>query len=354
MIFLFRSVGVAILVFFTEIIHASEIPFRDQIPPYSLTNELLILSHTIYDIDSLDSEAIPSFLTPVKYITNRFDSEVLIAVNNKAKYIVVGFQGTRSLKDVLVNFYQVAFTFYGPNESEIQEAGRVHNGQNNVLFNYGLYDAIEKDILALWTDHPGYKIHFTGHSQGGALALLSAPIFALYHPSASVTMISFGQPRCVKQEFKDWSRSIDNLSLWNVVLRDDPVPRAPKSVRGYRHAGHLIQLENEGAKLYYQFTGAEGYIGFPEDWEYKLGKLHEDHESSNYFDFFVEKSAENKNKYYAVDFERDFDNGRRLSSPFREKKIMISQKAPERRGSVISLLKHRMHSIFHYISVLVP
>lgn len=248
---------------------ADEVIFKDEIPDLDLAHELVSFSHAIYSVNSVDGP-VPTFLTPVKFFTTAFDSEVLIAKNDSAGYIVVGFQGTCSLRDALVNFYQIATTFYGPNGEEIEEAGRVHNGQNDALFNTGLYDRIEEEVVALLDENPNYSIYFTGHSQGGAYASLAAPMFAISNPSMNVTSVTFGAPRCVKQEFKDWVLEIDNLAMWTFVLRADPVPRTPKSSRGYRHVGHLIQMEDDGAILYYQVTGNEQFLGIPEDWEGKF------------------------------------------------------------------------------------
>ena len=241
--------------------------YQDEIPSLKLSNELLILSQAMHDIDSVDSLAVPSFLNPVKYLTNCFSSEVLIATNDESGYISVSFGATASLMDIIVNFYQIACTYYGPNGAEIEDAGRVHNGQNDVLFNTGLYDEIEKEVMSLYKSNQTYSVHVTGHSQGGALSVLLAPMLAKSNPNMNISAITFGQPRCVKNQFKEWSRKLTNLGLWQIVLRRDPIPRSPGSWRGYRHAGHLIQLEDNGSNLYYQHTGGDGYASVSENWE---------------------------------------------------------------------------------------
>jgi len=282
------------------------VAFQDDIPPLNISYQLLTISHAMYDIKSINSTSIPSFLTPATFIESVLDVELLIASNDKDGYIVVAFRGTTGLRDHYVNYAgQAALTNYGPKKGHIREAGTVHMGLNNAIFNTGLYDRIEVDVMDLLVFHPTYDIYFTGHSQGGAYALLSAPMLALSNPSSNITVLNFGQPRCTKQKFKDWSRAILNLAVWNFVLRNDPVPRSPKTVRGYRHSGHLIQMQDDGSTLYYLYdSGDKNYSSIPTNWEDEFGTKRYDHMSDKYIEFFETKVLPMPEQYYVSDFAR--------------------------------------------------
>lgn len=245
------------------------VAFQDEIPPLNIAYQLLTVSHAMYDINSINNPSIPSFLAPQKFIETILDVEILIASNHEDGYIVVAFRGTESSKDAFVSYGgQLALTNYGPLEAPIREAGRVQMGRNSVIFNTGLYDCIEVEVVNLLSSHPTYDVYFTGHSQGAGYAFLVAPMLALSNPSSKISVISFGQPRSCKEKFTYWSRRIPNLAIWNFVLRNDPVARIPATARGYSHAGHLIQMRDDGSTLYYLYNSSESnYAKIPKEWE---------------------------------------------------------------------------------------
>jgi triacylglycerol lipase len=87
----------------------------------------------------------------------------------------------------------------------------------------------------------------TGHSLGGALAVLAAHRFADESGASRVAGVyTFGQPRCGDQAFKeDLERGLAGR-LWRVVNNRDVVPRVPPAAMGYRHAGTLIYIDELG------------------------------------------------------------------------------------------------------------
>ncbi len=98
--------------------------------------------------------------------------------------------------------------------------------------------------LASWRRKHGKQggIWFTGHSLGGALAILAAAMARGWNlPVAGVC--TFGQPRVGNRVFAAWfQRNTGGWSLgsrtWRFVHAADPVPWLPPWLMGYRHAGN--------------------------------------------------------------------------------------------------------------------
>jgi triacylglycerol lipase len=123
------------------------------------------------------------------------------------------------------------------------------------------------DARAVWSFafprlRPGIETRVTGHSLGGALALLLAMRLRLDGlPLGHV--ITFGQPKVTTEEgvarFRD-------LPLLRVVNHDDPVPLLPwetlKSVVGgpYRHLGRELRLTDRGTFELFAEHRAERYL----------------------------------------------------------------------------------------------
>ena len=85
----------------------------------------------------------------------------------------------------------------------------------------------------------------TGHSLGGALALLCAHRLALQTvPIHSVH--TFGQPRVGDHAFAAAYDSLLGDRTYRVVNQNDVVPRLPGVLLGYQHAGHLAFLNGAG------------------------------------------------------------------------------------------------------------
>ncbi len=161
--------------------------------------------------------------------------------------IIVAFRGSetdfaerQNLIDWLNNFEAVQTLFYGT---------RVHVG-----FAQAVNAAIQQIEDWIRPRRRGKKIWFTGHSLGGALALLAGYYFEKKRYSVG-GIVNFGSPRVGGLI---WLNSINRYNLNNKIDRwinmDDPVPRLPLplqiSIPGshiWNHvgAGHYINWEKK-------------------------------------------------------------------------------------------------------------
>lgn len=94
---------------------------------------------------------------------------------------------------------------------------------------YAVFTAIERGREL----HPTYKLVVTGHSLGGALATIAAAV--LRSNGTSVDMYTYGAPKVGLQALASYLTDSTNGSNYRVTHLNDPVPRMPPSLAGYRH-----------------------------------------------------------------------------------------------------------------------
>jgi hypothetical protein len=118
---------------------------------------------------------------------------------------------------------------------------KVHSGFHNEYLRY------RDRILQYVNQQPGKDIYVTGHSLGGALAVLSGFDIAA-HTQRPVTVFTFGQPRVGGPKFRE---AYDALvpNSYRVVVDGDPVAQVPGLLLSYEHEGKLLQLDPNGSQL---------------------------------------------------------------------------------------------------------
>jgi len=196
---------------------------------------------------------------------------------------VAAFRGTQDLRNWLTDL-DCAFTRLGHL--------RVHRG---------FYEALESVRADLESEIAGthyQRLWLTGHSLGGALAMLCARAW----DAAVEGVYTFGQPRAGDASFRDAYNDRLRWRTFRVIHADDIVPRVPWLLGQYRHAGHEIFFPSPSGR---GIKGEGGWLqdcGFlskiPSDlWnaarELRLGKLAllDDHHVSRYLALFPEQSA---------------------------------------------------------------
>jgi Lipase (class 3) len=147
--------------------------------------------------------------------------------------IVVAFRGTKRLADILIDAeaerVHLPFT-----------AGSVHAGfwksVNSVAAD--LIEALRPD-----GDLPELPLFITGHSKGGAEAMLFA--YLLEHklrPARIAGVYTFDQPRIFDAGARASYNAILHAATWRIVNGGDIVPQVPFWHWGYRHAGNEVFL----------------------------------------------------------------------------------------------------------------
>jgi triacylglycerol lipase len=212
--------------------------FDPGAPDFSLTNAwwLCELSRLIYrqDADEAGSDALPPTrseilhgvgLTEMQAFCHGTNYCALVTTDSKASdpFAVLVFRGTRGFKSWPSNINSRKTSWPG--------GGFVHGGFNTG-FN-GLWQKIEPALSRI--DLP---LFFTGHSMGGALALLAASM----RPEAVV--YTFGAPKTGDAAF---ACSLESTRIYRVENKHDLITTMPPAAKtfGFRHAGVPICLKDD-------------------------------------------------------------------------------------------------------------
>ncbi|KAK2077296.1 hypothetical protein QBZ16_004930 [Prototheca wickerhamii] len=93
------------------------------------------------------------------------------------------------------------------------------------------------------TPRPPAKLFVTGHSLGGALAILAAADIRRRHPDLPMTVYTYGAPRVGNLGFvQEYLRRVPDT--WAVVNDQDPIPRIPKG--WFHNAGNCVVINGRG------------------------------------------------------------------------------------------------------------
>lgn len=266
--------------FFSRKLNAN---YADIFPEKNLVLDLMQLSNDVFYIHGHNKE---SKLTNQNYefqlwVEADFSTEFMIVKSkDDIPKIIVVFRGSEEFDDWLTNtnMLNVKSKFVNAPPSV-----KLHRGFQRALFDSGVTDqrdpldqsvvrTVEEAVLELVGDEG--EVILTGHSLGGANAHITSVYLADKFPNMKVKMINFGAPRLGNISFKTWSENtLTNLSAWRFVYRTDIIPRFIVDTFGYRHAGHLFQMNRNDAKVYYRQRGKENvYKKAPKTWYCELNE----------------------------------------------------------------------------------
>jgi hypothetical protein len=110
--------------------------------------------------------------------------------------------------------------------------GHVHQGFHRALD--AVWHPIQTALAAAQAAAPSRPLLVTGHSLGGALAVLAAS--RLTYPDFD--LITFGQPRCGDKDFANACQARFGARYTRLVNDKDIVPRVAPFTGGYRHFGN--------------------------------------------------------------------------------------------------------------------
>lgn len=165
------------------------------------------------------------------------DMKVVLGFSDAQEQIFVSFQGTNNLVNLEEDFNGSQCDFHGYSV----HCGFLHTWKN-------LATKVVECLEKLINDHPNYDITFTGHSLGGALAILAA-----YDVSQSIWLDygiyvqTFGSPRVGSKSFADAVSSNSKIvALYRNVNWYDLVPHHPLTSLGYHHAATEMWLHDGG------------------------------------------------------------------------------------------------------------
>ncbi|RKU43438.1 hypothetical protein DL546_005897 [Coniochaeta pulveracea] len=152
------------------------------------------------------------------------DIQGLIAIDPVNALIVVSFRGSHSVRNWITN---IVFNF---SDCTYTSNCQVHDGFAAAWAE--ISSSVLSGVKAARAAHPSYKIISTGHSLGGAIATLGAA--SLRQSGYAVDLYTYGSPRVGNDAFTNFVTAQPGLEV-RVTHLDDPVPRLPPLLFGYRH-----------------------------------------------------------------------------------------------------------------------
>ena len=220
----------------------------------ALASKSIHLSSAIYNItkDNQRNNQCPDCYPGFQVGTQLLGNSILtvVGVDASIKSIVVVFRGSDNIK----NFLTDARIFKNDYEKNLCKKCELHAGfykSYRKLVDKGL----EKVIAAAVKEHPEYELLFTGHSLGGAVALIAAVKFTEQHSGKAVKVYTFGQPRVGDGDYAKYADSKVS-HFFRVVHRKDLVPHKPAYLTFYRHSGYEVWYR-DGMQGNYQLCKGE-------------------------------------------------------------------------------------------------
>jgi triacylglycerol lipase len=210
---------------------------------YNLANALACAKASLlaYDAALTSAKVAEAFGLPVTALAPfdgaGSDAKGFIAQMDGA--IAIVFRGTDSLANWIDDAEILPLPF--------RDKGSAHSG---FLHSLDSVSATISATLARWKGG-GRTLWITGHSLGGALALLAAA--TLRFPAGATTPVpvagvyTFGQPRVGTRDFAQACDADFGNFYFRFVNNADIVPRIPPRALGYWHAGKLEFIDANGA-----------------------------------------------------------------------------------------------------------
>ncbi|KAL0076060.1 secreted triacylglycerol lipase [Phycomyces blakesleeanus] len=167
------------------------------------------------------------------------DTNGYIIRNDKTGIISLVFRGTSSFANV------IADADFSPTSYPPVKGTNVHNGF------YNAYMSVQKDVLSEMTqqitDYPHYRVVVTGHSLGGALAILGG--LDLFQRDSrfdawNLSIVTFGGPRVGDPAFAHYVVRT-GIPITRVIHNQDIVPHVPPQYLGFLHPGTEYWITDE-------------------------------------------------------------------------------------------------------------
>ncbi|KAJ5366012.1 Lipase class 3 [Penicillium concentricum] len=147
-----------------------------------------------------------------------------LAVDKTNKLLVVSFRGSRTTSTWIANI-----DFGLNDDTGICSDCKVHGGFWDSWETVA--DDLTSKIQAAQTTYPGYTLIVTGHSFGGAMAMVGGTV--LRNAGFAPKVYSYASPRVGNKALAQYMT--DQGSLWRVTHTADLVPKLPPAFAGFSH-----------------------------------------------------------------------------------------------------------------------
>ncbi|KAI9489134.1 lipase [Zychaea mexicana] len=172
------------------------------------------------------------------------DTNVMVLRGDAQKAIYVAFRGTSSIRSFVVD---VVFL---PVDYPVAKGTKVHKG---FLESYNsVRDDLIKTVLEQAGQYPDYEIAITGHSLGGAQAVLCALDLlntnGTQFSPVNLKLYTQGQPRVGDSAFANYLLNT-KISYERLVNKRDLIPHLPPGFMNFLHSGSEFWINNDGVQV---------------------------------------------------------------------------------------------------------
>lgn len=165
------------------------------------------------------------------------DTRGFIGIDPVDQLIVVSFRGSISVRNWIADF------LFAQVPCDLADDCQVHAG---FLASWAeVSSAVLAGVRAAAAAHPSYRVAVTGHSLGGAVGTLAAAY--LRRAGHAADLYTYGSPRVGNAALAAMVTTGGGGKEYRVTHTDDPVPRLPPIVLGYRHTSPEYWLDAGGA-----------------------------------------------------------------------------------------------------------
>jgi triacylglycerol lipase len=208
-----------------DVIPSTAFNFNAKQTTYSLENAMTVadFSNLAYFDEPFVTKQLQLWgYTFIGWLQNKkTDTQGFIAGKND--YQIICFRGTNSITDMVYDAWFTKTAAYGG-------TGKVHKGFNNAL--QSVWPQLIKII------NKNTPLFITGHSLGGALAILTAHRLAVENYSVA-GVYTFGAPRVGNWAFKNAYDNLLKAKTFLHINHTDIVPTVAPEILGFAHPGNI-------------------------------------------------------------------------------------------------------------------
>mmetsp|Transcript_3715 Transcript_3715/g.7957 ORF Transcript_3715/g.7957 Transcript_3715/m.7957 type:complete len:348 (-) Transcript_3715:1350-2393(-) len=211
-------------------------PCNNNVIPSTEQTQISELRYTVkWAFYAYDAKPGDTQLAALKIFDNsQFDTRVVMGYDASRNWIIASFRGSSNVMNWIsdANFPKSAYTRSGCNNCS------VHTGFLN-SYN-SLFPDVKSYLPTLKAAYPSARIVVTGHSLGGAQAVLSAIDTQL--EGNDVHLYTYGCPRVGETNFANYFNRVVSTTNIRAVYINDPVPNAPPMSFNFVHGGTEIHF----------------------------------------------------------------------------------------------------------------